>query len=194
MEIGALNRLLKEPQRISGAFLRVDPAQGDSVYRILKDRPMVAGVALKSETRAALREVLDRGAGAMRYVMALVAGVITFGVIYNAARVAQAERERDLAGLRVLGFTRGEVAFVLLGELAVVVVLAMPLGALGGYWLNLAVSAGFSTDLYQIPASFGLVGFGQAMIVVLIAALLSGWLVKRDIDRTDLILALKNRE
>ncbi|MCE8533590.1 FtsX-like permease family protein [Ruegeria pomeroyi] len=194
MEIGALNRLLKEPLRISGAFLRVDPAQGDSVYRILKDRPMVAGVALKSESRAALRKMMDQGAGAMRYVMAVIAGVITFGVIYNAARVAQAERERDLAGLRVLGFTRGEVAFVLLGELAAVVVLAMPLGALGGYWLNLAISAGFSTDLYQIPASFGLTGFGQAMIVVLIAALLSGWLVKRDIDRTDLILALKNRE
>ncbi|MCE8514305.1 FtsX-like permease family protein [Ruegeria pomeroyi] len=194
MEIGALNRLLKEPLRISGAFLRVDPAQGDSVYRNLKDRPMVAGVALKSESRAALRKMMDQGAGAMRYVMAVIAGVITFGVIYNAARVAQAERERDLAGLRVLGFTRGEVAFVLLGELAAVVVLAMPLGALGGYWLNLAISAGFSTDLYQIPASFGLTGFGQAMIVVLIAALLSGWLVKRDIDRTDLILALKNRE
>ncbi|MCE8546722.1 FtsX-like permease family protein [Ruegeria pomeroyi] len=194
MEIGALNRLLKEPLRISGAFLRVDPVRGDEVYRILKDRPMVAGVALKSESRAALRKMMDQGAGAMRYVMAVIAGVITFGVIYNAARVAQAERERDLAGLRVLGFTRGEVAFVLLGELAAVVVLAMPLGALGGYWLNLAISAGFSTDLYQIPASFGLTGFGQAMIVVLIAALLSGWLVKRDIDRTDLILALKNRE
>ncbi|TMV09021.1 FtsX-like permease family protein [Ruegeria sediminis] len=194
MELLALNRALKEPLRVSGAYLRIDTAHAGEIYRALKHMPMVAGVAPKGDSRAAFQEITDRGAGATRYIMALVAGIITFGVIYNAARVAQAERARDLAGLRVLGFTRGEIAFVLLGELAVVTLLALPLGALGGYGLTFAISAGFSTDLYQLPASFGFSTFGQAMVVVVAAAVLSGWVVKRDIDRSDLVLALKTRE
>lgn len=194
MEIGALNRRLNEPLRVSGAYLRIDAVQAGPIYRALKNMPMVAGVALKSEGRATLQEVMDQGAGNMRYIMALIAAVITFGVIYNAARVAQAERARDLASLRVLGFTRGEVAFVLLGELGVVTLLALPLGALGGYYLNFAIAAGFSTDIYQIRATFSAASYGQAMLVVLAAAVVSGWLVKRDIDRADLVAALKTRE
>ncbi len=194
MQIDALNRVLNEPERVSGAFLRIDSTMAAPITRNLRNMPLVAGVALKSDSRASLQKMMDQGAGAMRYVMAVIAGVITIGVIYNAARVAQAERARDLALLRVLGFTRAEVAFVLLGELAVVVLLALPLGALGGYALTFAISEGFSTDLYQIPADFGFASFGQAMIVVIIAALISGGLVKRDIDRSDLVLALKSRE
>ncbi len=194
MEISALNRALNEPGRISGAFLRTDADQVDETYSRLKDMPMVAGVSMKSESRTAFQKVMNQGAGAMRYIMALIAGIITFGVIYNAARVAQAERSRDLAALRVLGFTRAEVAFVLLGELAVVTLLALPLGALGGYGLSFAVSKGFSTDLYQIPANFSLTSFGQATVIVVAAAILSGWLVKRSVDRSDLVLALKTRE
>ncbi len=194
MELEALNRALKEPLRLSGAYLRVDGADTADIYETLKDMPMVAGVAVKADSLAALERVMDQGAGAMRYVMALIAAVITFGVIYNAARVAQAERARDLASLRVLGFTRAEVGFVLLGELAVVTLLALPLGGALGYALTFAVAAGFSTDIYQIRPSFGPESYGMAMSVVLAAALISGWLVKRDIDRADLVSALKTRE
>lgn len=194
MELGALNRVLNEPLRISGAYLRIDSTQADSVYKLLKDMPMVAGVSLKDDARAAFQKVMDQGAGAMRYIMALIAGIITFGVVYNAARVAQAERSRDLASLRVLGFTRGEVAFVFLGELAVVVLLALPLGAGIGYFLTFAISEGFSTELYQIPASFNASSYGTAIIIVVASAVLSGWLVKRDIERADLVTSLKTRE
>jgi len=194
MELEALNRALKEPLRISGAYLRVDAARAAEVYEILKDMPMVAGVSVKAQSRAALKKVMDEGAGATRYVMALIAAVITFGVIYNAARVAQAERARDLASLRVLGFTRREVAFVLLGELAVVTLLALPLGGLLGYGLAHAIAAGFSTDIYQIRAQVGPQSYGMAMSVVLAASIVSGWLVKRDIDRLDMVSALKTRD
>jgi len=194
MELGALNRVLNEPLRVSGAYLRIDSTYADSIYKALKDMPKVAGVSLKSDARAAVQKVMDQGAGAMRYVMALIAAVITFGVVYNAARIAQAERARDLASLRVLGFTKGEVAFVLLGELAVVTLLALPVGALAGYFLAFAISAGFSTDLYQIQATFNISSYGVGISVVVCAAIVSGWLVKRDIDRADLITALKTRE
>ena len=194
MDMDALNRALGEPNRVSGTYLRIDSARQGEIYKALKDMRAIAGVSLKGDTRAALQKQMDSGAGAMRYIMALVAGIITFGIIYNAARIAQAERARDLASLRVMGFTRGETAFVLLGELAIVTLAAIPLGALAGYYLSFAVATGFSTDLYQIPAMFSPGSYGIATVSVLCASLLSGWLVKRDIDKTDLVAALKIRE
>lgn len=194
MEIEALNRALREPGRASGAYLRIDSAIAGEIYRKLKDMPSVAEVSLKDDTRASLRKLMDSGAGAMRYVMAGLAFIITFGIVYNTARIAQAEREHDLASLRVIGFSRGEAAFVLLGELAVVTLAALPVGALLGYMLSFGIAAGFSSDLYQIPATFGRADVGWAALAVLGASFLSGWLVKRDIDRIELVSALKTRE
>ena len=126
--------------------------------------------------------------------MAAIAGVITVGIVYNSARSAFAERARDLASLRVIGFTRGEAAFVLLAELCIITLLALPLGGLLGYFLVFAISEGFSTDLYRVSAVFVPQSYGIAALAVIVAALLSGWLVKRDIDRIDLVSALKVRE
>lgn len=194
MDLDSLNRALGEPNRMSGAYLRIDSAQQNTVYRALKDMPTVAGVSLKQDARNALQEQMDMGAGAMRYIMLTVAGIITFGIVYNTARIAYAERARDLASLSVIGFTRSEVAFVLLGELAVVTLVALPVGSVLGYYLSFAVAAGFSTDLYQIPAQVPASGYGAAALAVLSAASLSGWLVKRDIDGSDIVSALKARE
>lgn len=194
MELEALNRALREPNRVSGAYLRIDGARSAAIYRALKDMPAVAGVSLKEDARAALQKQMDTGAGAVRYIMAAIAGIITFGIVYNAARIAYAERARDLASLRVIGFTRGEAAFVLLGELAVVTLAALPLGAVLGYYLSFAVAAGFSTDLYQIPTVFSPQSYAAAALAVMAAAAVSGWLVKRDLDRADLVSALKTRE
>ena len=194
MEIEALNRALHEPNRVSGAYLRVDAAHKENIYRQLKDMPTVAGVSLKSDARVAFQKLMDMGAGAMRYIMAAIAAVITFGVVYNSARIAYAERARDLASLRVIGFTKGETAFVLLGELAAVTLIAIPLGAILGYFVSFGIAAGFSTDLYQIPAIFSPESYGIAMLAVVLAAVTSGWLVKRNIDRADIITALKTGE
>lgn len=194
MEISTLNTALKEPNRVTGAYIRVDGQIADEIYTELKDMPMVAGVSLKSEARIAFQKVLDSGAGAIRYIMAAIAGIITFGIVYNSARIAYAERERDLASLRVIGFTKGEASFVLLGELAVITLIALPVGAGVGYFLSIAISAGFSTDLYQVPAAISPESFGTAALAVLAAAIGSGWLVKRDIDGIDMVLALKTRE
>ncbi|WP_146346824.1 ABC transporter permease [Phaeobacter marinintestinus] len=194
MEIEALNRALGEPLRVSGAYLRIDADQSSQIYNALKDRPNVAGVSLKSDARDALVKLVDEGPGNMRYVMALIAGIITFGVVYNAARIAQAERSRDLASLRVIGFTKAEVGFVLLGEIGIVTLLALPLGSGLGYLLTFVVAAAFSTELYQILPIVNPANYGTAILIVIVASALSAWLVKRDIDRTELVLALKTRE
>ncbi len=194
MELAPLNKTLKEPNRISGAFLRIDGIKSDAIYRVIKDMPSVAGVSLKSEAREAFKKLLDSGAGAIRYIMAAIAGIITFGIVYNTARIAFSERARDLASLRVIGFTKGEAAFVLLGELAIIVLIALPVGSVLGYYLSFAISKGFSTDLYQIPMVFVPESFGLAAIAVIVAAAISGWLVKINIDNIDLVSALKTRE
>lgn len=194
MGLEALGRALGEAGRISGAYLMIDEAYADRIYSALQNMPTVAGVSVKTQARDAFVALMNQGAGAIRYVMGAIAFIITFGIVYNAARIALAERARDLASLRVIGFTKAEAGFVLLGELAVVTLLALPLGALLGYYMSFGIARGFSTDLYQIPAVFDPASYGQAMLVVLGASLFSGGLVKRDLDRADLIEALKTRE
>ena len=193
-EMSALNRALGEPGRVSGAYLRVDADQSDEVYEALKNMPAVAGVSLKTEARAAFERMMDEGAGAMRYVMAVIAGIITFGIVYNTARIAFAERAHDLASLRVIGFTRGETAYVLLGELGVITFFAIPIGLLAGIGLAGAIASAFSTDLYTVSAEVGPLAMGIATLAVLIASVIAGWMVKRDVDRLELVSALKSRE
>jgi len=194
MELEALNRALDEPGRVSAAALLVDGAQAEALYAWLKDQPAVAGVAIKNEMRAALERMMDEGAGQTRFILGALAFVLTFGIVYNTARIALAERGRDLASLRVIGFTRGEAAYVLLGELAVVTLVAVPLGAALGHGVTQLLAAAYSSELYVIPALFAPAAEGQAALVVLSAALASGLLVKRDLDRADLVETLKTRE
>ncbi len=193
-EIGALNKALKEQGRVSGAYITFDPALGDDINEKLKAMPAVAGVTLNAQARQSFQSLMNQGAGAMRFTMAFVAIIITVGVVYNSARVAFAERERDLASLRVIGFTRGEAAFVLLGELAIIILVALPIGAIVGFLLSTLVSSAFSTEMYTIPNQINPRGYGEAALFVILAALLSGWLVQRDVNRLDLVSVLKTRE
>ncbi len=194
MEYRVLNRIMGEANSLSGAYLTIRDGTHEQVYSTLKDMPMVAGVSLRTEAETAFRRVMDQGTGSSRYIMGIMAFAITFGIIYNAARVAKDERARDLASLRVIGFYKGETAFVLLGELAVVVLLALPLGVFMGTSLSHLIAAGFSTDLYQVPVVSAPKAIGTAIAIVVAGALTSGWLVKRDIDKTELVSALKTRE
>ena len=194
MDLGALNRLMQEPDRITGAYLAITDGQESQVHKRLKDMPAIAGVSLRLEAERGFKDIMDQGAGSSRFVMGIMAFAITFGIIYNAARVARAERARDLASLRVMGFYRGETAFVLLGELAAVTLAALPLGMAIGTGLSRLIAAGFSTDLYQIPVVFAPKAQGTAILIVVGAALVSGWLVKRDLDADDMVASLKTRE
>ncbi|WP_424981129.1 ABC transporter permease [Maritalea sp. S77] len=194
MDIDGLNRLMTEPLRVSGAYISISDGAADDVYAALKGMPLVAGVSLRREAEQAFQDVMNQGAGFSRFIMGFMAFAITFGIIYNVARVAQDERARDLASLRVMGFYRGETAFVLLGELGVVTLVALPIGVLLGSSLTTLIAAGFSTDLYQIPVVFAPKAYGTAIAVVVAAAFASGWLVWRDLGRSDITLALKTRE
>lgn len=193
-ELSALNAALKEPGRVSGAYLRVDANRQDEVNTSIKDMPAVAGLSVKEDARAAVQKIMDEGAGATRFIMMGIAAIITFGIIFNSARIAFSEQAHELASLRVMGFTRGEASYVLLGEFAVIILAALPLGILAGYGLAKAIAEGFSTDIYTVPSALSPNSIGIASIVVIVSAAVSGWLVKRDVDRLDMVTALKSRE
>ena len=132
MEIDALRRLAGEGDTLSGAYLRVDSGSVDALYRRLKDTPMVAGVSLKRSAIESFQKTLADTFYVMIFFNLLFSSIIAGGVVYNAARVSLSERSRELASLRVLGFTRGEISFILLGELASVTLMAIPAGLAAG--------------------------------------------------------------
>ncbi|QSX39470.1 ABC transporter permease [Shewanella cyperi] len=194
LSLKGMETKLRDRQRVSGAFLRVDALEVDALYRRLKAMPAVAGVSVRAQTRAAFERMMNEGAGAVRYIMALIAAIISFGVVYNSARISFAEHVRELACLRVLGYSRGQAAYVLLGDMGLATLLALPLGAWGGFYLTKLIAVRFSTELYTIRAVVDPHSYGIAALAVLLAAAVSAWVVRRDLDRTDLVIALKTWE
>jgi putative ABC transport system permease protein len=130
----------------------------------------------------------------MIFFNVLFSSVIAFGVVYNAARISLSERSRELASLRVLGFTRAEISLILLGELAVMLLIAVPAGLLLGYGLAALTVRAFDTELYRFPLVISARTFAFAAATTIAAALVSGLVVRRKLDRLDLVAVLKTRE
>jgi putative ABC transport system permease protein len=174
--------------------MKVDPAQTDELYARLKDTPAVAGVALKRTAIESFNKTLAETFYVMIFFNLLFSSVIAFGVVYNAARVSLSERSRELASLRVLGFTRGEISFILLGELAAVTLMAIPVGMILGYAFAGALVTAFNTELYRFPLVVSTRTLAYAASSVLVAATISGLAVRRRLDHLDLVAVLKTRE
>ncbi len=189
-----LNRLRQEDDVVSGAWLKVDPAKKADVLLALRERPRVSGV---TDRAAAIRSFYDTMAESIltfTLIITFMAGSIAVGVVYNAARITLAERARDLASLRILGYTRDEVRNLLLGELATLSLLALLPGFALGYGMSALLVASFQSDLYRIPLVVHPVAFAFAGAVMLVASGLSAWLVARRLRRLDLVAVLKTRE
>lgn len=194
MHIEDLNRLLREGEVISGAYLKVDPAKTDTLYRELKDAPAVAGVGLQNVAERNFTDLMDQNIGMSIWVYSAFAGLIAVGVVYNSVRISFAERQRELASLRVLGFTRGEVSYILLGEIAFLTLLALPLGAALGTGMAFGLSRAMSSDLFRLPFIVHAGTYGYAALIVIIVTAVSGLMVRRQLDRMDLVSVLKNRD
>ena len=194
LEQSALSRLMQEAGSLSGAFLRVDPALEAELYAGLKRTPAVAGLMLKRAAIASFKSTIAQNMNVLVFFNVLFACIIAFGVVYNAARIILSERSRDLASLRVLGFTRAEVSSILLGEIAVVVIAAVPIGLVIGQLLGMWILKISETELFRFPLIVTPRTRLFAASVVLIAAAISGLVVRRRVDRLDLIAVLKTRE
>jgi putative ABC transport system permease protein len=190
----ALHALLGEEPKLSIAFLRIDPVAGAELDARLKDLPYVADVTRRSRLLARFRDQSADMILTAAAIISLFAATITIGVVYNNARVALATRARDLASLRVLGFTRAEISSVLLGELAIQVLLALPFGLLFGLWLVSALASTVDPETYRLPVILTSATYAFAAAVTLGASIASALIVRRRLDRLDLIGVLKTRE
>jgi len=194
MNIDALNRVMREGKTVSGANLTTDAAQLDELYTTLKETPAVASVTIKDAAIRSFEKTLAENMLRMQAFNIFFAVVIAFGVVYNCARIALSERSRELATLRVIGLTRAEISFILLGELAVLTAVALPMGMALGYAQVVVASMFLNTELYRIPVIISTATYAYAAAVVIVAAFLSGLIVRRRLDRLDLVEVLKTRE
>jgi putative ABC transport system permease protein len=194
MQRGALNRLLKEGHALTGALLTVDERYQREVYAALKEMPRIAGVV---EHDAAIQAFYDTLAETILFftlITTILGATISFGVVYNSMRIALSERNRELASLRVLGFERDEVAYILLGEFALLTLVAIPIGLLIGYGLCAYLASQFGTDLYRVPLVLGIRVYALAALVVIVSAVISGWMIRRNLAYLDMVAVLKTKE
>jgi putative ABC transport system permease protein len=190
----ALDRLVGGERAVSGAYLSVLPSARTSVEALLDETPVVATVASPSTMLESFEEQLGDSLYVGIGFLLGFAGVISVGIIYNGARIALSERGRELASLRVMGFRKGEVSVLLLGEQALVTAAAIPLGWALGWGFAFLVIASLESETYRIPLVVSPRTYLIAASATVVAAFASAWIVRRRVNRLDLIAVLKTRE
>ena len=194
MDRSALNRLMGEGDLISGVYLATDEAHLEDIYLKLEEIPRVAGSVNVDNSIESFFATMGNQLLTWSIIMTMLAGSIAIGVVYNSARIALAERSRELASLRVLGFRRAEVSYILLGEIAVLTLVAIPVGFIFGRGLCAYMASAFQSDLVRIPTIIDPSTYSYSAGIVLVSSVISGLIVRRRVDHLDLVAVLKTRE
>jgi len=194
MNRDALARLLREGGTVSGAMLQIDAGREVELYRTLKQLPAIGGVSIRKSMIDSFAETLGQSMAVFTSIIVAFASILSFAVVYNAARIALSERGRELASLRVLGFTRAEIGAMLLGEQALLTTLAIPIGYGFGYWICALLSRNYQWELFRLPLVISSDTYVFALVTVLAAAIASALIVRRRLARLDLVAVLKTRE
>lgn len=194
MSIDALNRVLREGSSVTGALLYIDSSRAAAVYRKLLDAPLVVGTSSRDDELDNFAQMMNETMVYWALISAFFASLITFGVVYNNARILLTEQSRELASMRVLGFTRQEVSTLFIGELALLTAIAIPFGLLLGRGFCYYISSQMATELYRIPLILEPQTYAFAVTVVLLSAATSVFFVRRRLDHVSLTEALKTRD
>ncbi|MCE5211296.1 MAG: ABC transporter permease [Deltaproteobacteria bacterium] len=194
MDLKALNRLMNEGEAISGAYLVTDEKYREKLFRSFVEMPRVSEIVIRKNEIRNVYDVMAKGMLFFTFIATIMACSIAFGVVYNSARISLSERSRELSSLRVLGYTRGEIAYILLGELALITLIAIPLGFVVGYWLCAYIANSLASDLFRVPMIIEMSTYAQAAAVVIFSALVSGLIVRYKLNHLDLVEVLKTRE
>lgn len=194
MEIDDLRRLMGEGSTISGAHLALDQARWDDFLAAVKVAPRIGALAITEAARTSFNETMGEMMGTMQAIYFGFAVVVAFGVVYNGARIALSERSRDLATLRVIGFTQREVAAVLKGELILLTLIALPPGLVLGTQLTGWIIEASSTETVRFPLILTTRTYITAVLIILISSALSFAVVGRRLRNLDLIGVLKARD
>jgi putative ABC transport system permease protein len=194
MEIDTLNHLTGEGAVISAASMYVEPTALPALGQSFKNLPTIESVTMKAYTLSSFLEKIAGLVFVSAGILTVFAVIITVGVVYNSARIGLQERAWELASLRVLGFTRGEVASILFGEFALEIVLGIPIGLSLSHAIIELIAKFHSNESFQIPAVIAPRTYLIAAGVVLVAAVASALIVRKRVNQLDLVAALKTRE
>ena len=194
MDMTALDRLLGERPSVSGVHVLLDSSRAGEFFRTVKERPALSAMALQRVSLAKFRETLAKNIRIQIVVYAALSSIIAFGVVYNSARIQFAERARELASLRVLGFTEYEVSRVLLGEFAILTLAAVPVGWLAGYVIAYSLTQGMQSELYRMPFIIHRSTYAYSALITMVAVAISALIVRRRVGRLDLVRVLKTRD
>lgn len=194
MDRPSLNRVLGDGDLSTGFMMALERGSEDAALEATKALPAVAGAWSKSTMLRNLQQISARNVRIMSTILTVFASVIAVGVVYNNARIALSERAWELASLRVLGFTRAEVSGLLLGELAIVIAVALPIGMLMGWSITHGVVELLKSDQFYFPVVIRARTYAGAALCVLVAGAASALVVRRRIDRLDMVSALKTRD
>ena len=194
MDIYQLNNILDSTPKITGASLIIDQNHSAQLYKELKAIPAIIGLNITSVLRQIFEDIMAENLLKMVATNVMFASFISFGIIYNTARITISERSRELASLRVLGLTRAEVAYILFGELGLITLLSLPIGIFLGYSMSIGMTESMDSDLFRIPVYFKNSTYGYAVLIVLFSAVVSFYLVWRQVDSIDLVSAQKGVE
>jgi putative ABC transport system permease protein len=189
-----LNRITGDGAVADGAWLKIDPSQEDALFARVKETPGLFTISLQHRAYEMFRALLDQNMMTMVWFYVGFAAVIAFGVAYNATRITLSERAHELATLRVLGYHRQEVALILVGEVLLLALFALPFGCAFGYGLSALMIRLFSTDLYQMPFGLARATYGKSALVVLASVAISCAIVAWRIQTLDLVRVLKTRD
>ena len=194
MNRSELFALMNEAPQVNMLNLAIDMASLSALQAQIKETPAAAGFTLWADVRGAMEATMNESLITMTLIFSALGMLITIGVVYNAARIQLAERAHELASLRVLGFRRAEVGYVLVAEQMLLTVVAVPVGWVAGYGFARLMTQGFSTDIISLPLVISQATYAQSALTVLAAALVSVLLVRRRLDRIDIVTALKQKE
>ncbi|MFZ7089502.1 ABC transporter permease [Primorskyibacter sp. 2E233] len=194
MQLEALSRRLMVAPRVTSLNVALDPLQVPAFQSKIKSLPSVASLVMLTEVRDSFRDTLAQNLRISQIVFIIIAVLITVGVAYNGARIQLSERARELASLRILGFTKPEISAILLGETAALVLFAQPLGWAIGAGIAWLMVVGFDSDLYRMPLVLTLANFSKASLVSLAATAAAALIVRQRLDHLDLVAVLKTRE
>lgn len=194
MDINAMRRLLSEGSTMNGAFMTVDKFHWEDFMREVKNKPHIEFTSVRTDQLESFRSTTGKSIGTIRKLYLWLAIIVAFGVVYNSARIALSERGRDLATLRVVGLTQREIAGVLLGELSILVLVALPAGLLFGRALATFVILAVSNETVRLPLKISSYTYGMAVVVVFAASCASFLVVSRMLRSLDMVGVLKARD
>jgi putative ABC transport system permease protein len=120
--------------------------------------------------------------------------IMGFAIIFNTTIINIMERRRELASLKVLGYTHREIENTILRENMLLGFIALVPGVMLGRWMSELFVRQFSNELFALevviyPRTY-IITFLSVFVFIILAQLAN----KKNISGLDMVEVLKNRE